>query len=103
MTTNENKENTNSPMKAASGNYQPAPKTDGAAGNTTDKAMNEKIIAEIKKTWNKLSDDEIKMYETQPEKFFEKVKVKQGINRDEAAKQLKTIKTSCGCGSEKAA
>jgi uncharacterized protein YjbJ (UPF0337 family) len=61
------------------------------------------LHAEIKKHWNKLTDDEIKMHSKQPDQFFGKVKEKHGVSKDEAQKQLATLKSSCGCGSEKAA
>ena len=59
---------------------------------------------EIKKTWNRLSDDEIKLHADQPELFFAAVKTKYGTDKEEAQKRLTEIKASCGaCTTEKAA
>jgi uncharacterized protein YjbJ (UPF0337 family) len=64
----------------------------------------EKLHAEIKKNWSKLSDEEIRLYEKQPDQFFGKVKEKHGVSKEDAQKRLTEMKSSCGCGgTEKAA
>lgn len=92
-------------IKPASSGYTPNIK------DTSNKAMPDKqgkdpkamLADSIKKTWNKLSDDDIKLYDNQPDQFFDKLKTKHGITREDANKTLRELKTSCGCGSEKAA
>lgn len=63
------------------------------------------IKSEIKKAWNKLTDDDINLHESQPEAFFARVKEKHGTTREQAEARLQSIKNTCshGCGSEKAA
>ncbi len=60
---------------------------------------------EIKKTWNRLSDDEIKLHAEQPDQFFAAIKTKYGTDKEEAQKRLTEIKASCdaSCTSDKAA
>jgi hypothetical protein len=103
MTENKTTYESSTMNKSGATNY--TPNTNKQASHPANAAgdSNAKLHAEIKKTWNKLSDDEIKLYETQPDQFFDKVKTKQGVNRDDADKKMATMKTSCGCGTEKAA
>jgi uncharacterized protein YjbJ (UPF0337 family) len=54
------------------------------------------IKTEIKKAWNKLTDEDVGLYETQPEKFFARVKDKHGFSREQAEKRLENIKETCG-------
>jgi uncharacterized protein YjbJ (UPF0337 family) len=64
----------------------------------------DKMRAEMKKAWNKLTDEDVVLYEKQPEQFFTKVKEKHGASREEAQKRLTEIKAACGsCGTDKAA
>jgi hypothetical protein len=64
----------------------------------------EMMSAEIKKTWNKLSDEDVQHQKTQPDQFFAALREKHNVTRDDAQKRLKEIKASCGaCTSEKAA
>lgn len=56
-----------------------------------------KLAAEIKKTWNKLTDAEIATYNKQPEAFFDAVKSKHSVAKEDAMKKLKELKTNCGC------
>lgn len=64
----------------------------------------DELNVEIKKTWNRLSDDEIKLHAGEPEQFFAAVKTKYGTDKEEAQKRLTEIKASCGtCTTEKAA
>ena len=79
-------------------------KQDNATASMTPEAKAEKLNAEIKKSWNKLSDDDVKLFAAQPEQFFAKLKEKQGVSKEDAQKRLTEIKASCGsCSSEKAA
>jgi hypothetical protein len=68
-----------------------------------EQGKHEKLHAAVKKNWNKLSDEDINLYETSPDRFFSKVKDLHGINQEDAKKKMGEIKTSCGCGTEKAA
>ncbi len=58
----------------------------------------QKLNAEIKKTWNKLSDDDIKLCGTNRNQFLDKVKEKQGVSREDGEKKLQELEKSCGCG-----
>ena len=97
--TNETQDN--APLVAAT----TAPAT--ASCSSDVKQNNEKADTlgnEIKKTWNLLSSDEVKLHAEQPEQFFAAIKTKYGTDKEEAQKRLAEIKASCGtCTSEKAA
>ena len=56
-----------------------------------------KIAAEIKKTWPKLTDAEIGMYDKQPDAFFDALKTKHSVMKEDAVKKMKDLKTNCGC------
>lgn len=71
----------------------------GQAGLTGKTGQTADLDGEIKKNWNKLTDDEVKLHADKPDQFFAAVKTKYGIERDEAQKRLADIKTACGCGS----
>lgn len=71
--------------------------------NKTDQGQGEKLRSEIKKTWSKLSDDEVKLYAAKPDEFFGKLKEKHNVSKEDAQKRMAELKMSCGCGSEKAA
>lgn len=110
MTTNQQQPNKPAPLiTPATKGYEAKPAVTAPMSGKHDTAeapSQEKtnaLHAEIKKHWNKLTDDEIKMHSKQPDQFFGKVKEKHGVSKDEAQKQLATLKSSCGCGSEKAA
>jgi hypothetical protein len=93
-----NKENPQKPTQAT------APNTNATyASSAPNKDPAVALHAEIKKTWSKLSDEDIKLHEKQPEQFFSKVKEKQNVSNEDAQKRLKEMKTSCGCGTSKAA
>ncbi|MDP2206798.1 MAG: hypothetical protein Q8K65_10890 [Alphaproteobacteria bacterium] len=65
----------------------------------TDKSTQDKagmIKTEIKKAWNKLTDEDVSLYETQPEQFFASVKDKHGFSREQTEKRLENIKETCG-------
>jgi hypothetical protein len=64
----------------------------------------EMLNIEIKKTWVRLSDDEVKLHATLPDLFFAAVKEKYGTDKEEAQKRLAAIKAACGiCTADKAA
>lgn len=93
-------------------NYDQTQKTAAPAGTQQARPAStqqqsesgEKLRAEIKKNWSKLSDEEIKLHEKQPDQFFGKVKEKHGVSKEDAQKRLTEMKSSCGCGgTEKAA
>lgn len=63
----------------------------------------EAMHAEIKKNWGKLTDDEIKLHDKQPDQFFSKVKEKYGLIKEDAQKKLAEIKANCRSCSGKAA
>jgi hypothetical protein len=58
-----------------------------------------KVQAKIKSTWNKLSDDDIKLYASSRPEFLAKLKEKQNVSNEDAEKHLKEFEKSCGCGS----
>ncbi|HEU5048538.1 MAG TPA: hypothetical protein VFT64_11925 [Rickettsiales bacterium] len=62
---------------------------------TNSKSTSQKLSAEIKKTWGKLSDEEIGFQATKPDKFYEAVKTKYSINKDEAEKTVKKLEAEC--------
>jgi uncharacterized protein YjbJ (UPF0337 family) len=64
---------------------------------------NEKLHKEIKKTWTKLTDDNIKLYSTKPADFFAKLKEKHNVSKEDAKKKIAQLEKDCGCGSVKAA
>lgn len=55
----------------------------------------EQIKGEIKKTWGKLTDDEILTYQGNQEKFFGVVKEKYGIAREVAEKRIQELEKAC--------
>jgi hypothetical protein len=61
----------------------------------------QKINAEFKKAFPKLTDSDLVLYKSNStrEKFIEIIVDKQGIDNATAAKRLKEIEASCGCGS----
>lgn len=64
------------------------------AKNDNSQAL--KLSAEIKKTWSKLSDEEVGFQATAPDKFYEAVKTKYSVNKDEAEKTVKKLTAECG-------
>lgn len=74
-----------------------------AQDNASAQQKAEMLSAEIKKTWNKLSDEDVKLLESQPDQFFAKIKEKHSVSREDAQKRLTEIKGAGGCTAEKAA
>ena len=66
-------------------------------GKQSEDANVTKMAAEIKKTWHKLTDAEIATYNKQPEAFFDAVKSKHSVAKEEAMKKLTELKNNCGC------
>jgi uncharacterized protein YjbJ (UPF0337 family) len=72
----------------------------------TNKPAQEKagmMKTEIKKAWNKLTDEDVGLYESQPDQFFARVKEKHGFSREQTEKRLENIKETCNsnCQSDK--
>ncbi|MBP7251948.1 MAG: CsbD family protein [Alphaproteobacteria bacterium] len=49
----------------------------------------EQLKGEIKKTWGKLTDDEVMLYNGNQEKFFGKLKERYGLAKEAAEAQIK--------------
>lgn len=61
------------------------------------------LNVEIKKVWGNLSDEEIRMRDTQQDLFFSKIKEKHGLSKEDAQKRLTEIKAAYGSSTENAA
>lgn len=61
--------------------------------NQPANSNSQKLTAAIKKVWDKLSDQEIALYNSEAtrSKFFDAVKTKYSINPEEAAKTVKKL------------
>lgn len=61
------------------------------------------IQAKIKAAWNKLSDDDIKLYASNRPQFLAKLKEKQNVSKEDAEKKLQEFEKACGsaCGTDK--
>jgi uridine phosphorylase len=68
-------------------------------------AHTQKLTAEIKKAFQKLNDADIALQATSPDKFYEAVKTKQGIEKNEAEKTIKKLDAECAaaCAANKTA
>ncbi len=64
----------------------------------------QKLSAEIKKTWTKLTDEEIGFYKTNPDKFYAAT-TKLGVKKEDAEKTVKKLDAECtaACTKDKAA
>jgi uncharacterized protein YjbJ (UPF0337 family) len=51
----------------------------------------DQLKGELKKTWGKLTDNDIMLFDGQREKFVGKLKEYYGINKEEAEKRIKAI------------
>lgn len=69
--------------------------------HTTSNPSSLKLNAEIKKTWGKLTDEEIGFYEGKRDKFFDAVKTKYSIEKNEAEKTVKKLEAECSSTSGK--
>ena len=64
----------------------------------------EQFNAALKKTWAKLTEDDILLYKSNKEQFFGRLKEKYGIAKEEAEKTIKEHEKTCGmCSTDKAA
>jgi uncharacterized protein YjbJ (UPF0337 family) len=61
------------------------------------------MATKIKETWSKLSDDDIKLYSSNRDQFFAKLKEKHSISKEESERHLQEIEKACasGCDTEK--
>lgn len=57
----------------------------------------EQVKGEIKKTWGKLSDDEIAYYNGSRQKFLGVLQEKYGLATEAAEKRLDQLEKDCGC------
>lgn len=57
----------------------------------------EQVKGEIKKTWGKLTDNDILLYKGEREKFLGKVKEHYGLAKEDAEKKIKAIEDACRC------
>lgn len=57
----------------------------------------EQLIGSIKKTWAKLTDDDLLLLEGQRDKFYGKIKELHGESRAAAEKKLAELEKSSGC------
>lgn len=58
----------------------------------------QRLYAEIKKTWGKLSDDDAKLSQTDRGQFFVKLQEKQNVSKEDGERKLQELEKSCGCG-----
>jgi hypothetical protein len=103
--TNEPQDNAATPVAANDAPVVAAVVAEPAAAEADVAAATPDMLnTEIKKAWDKLSDEDVAAYATKPDQFFAAVREKHGTTRDDAQKRLKEIKTACGaCTSDKAA
>ncbi len=55
------------------------------------------ICIEMKELWDKLSNEDVRLYHIEPEQFFIRLKEKQGVSREVAERCMAQIKAECGC------
>ena len=60
----------------------------------------EQLKGEFKKTWGKLTDNDIMLYNGQREKFLGKLKEHYGIAKEEAETKIKALEDACRCDSK---
>lgn len=56
----------------------------------------EQLKGELKKTWGRLTDDELTLYNGQQDKFYGKLKEKYGIAKEDAEKDIEEYKKNIG-------
>jgi hypothetical protein len=69
----------------------------------SDADSQDKLTKKIKETWSKLNDEDVKLYATNRMQFFNRLKEKQNVSKEDAEKHLAKMEADCGCGSSKAA
>lgn len=79
---------------------QNAAKSENAATpeNAASAESAAKLQAQIKQTWGKLNDEDIKLYEGKPDQFFAKLKEKQNVSKEDGQKKMQELEKACGCG-----
>ena len=63
----------------------------------------DQLKAEFKKTWAKLTDNDIMLYQGKREEFLGKLKEHYGLAKEEAETKIKAMEDACHCDSTKAA
>lgn len=63
----------------------------------------EQLKGEIKKTWGKLTDDEISQFNGNRQKFLGTVQEKYGLATEQAEKRLKELEAACNSSKANAA
>ncbi len=59
----------------------------------------EQLKGEIKKTWGKLTDNDLMLLEGKRDQFLGKVKEHYGIAKEDAETKLKAMEDACRCDS----
>lgn len=55
------------------------------------------LKAEFKKTWGKLTDNDMMLYNGKREQFIGKIKEQYGLAKEDAEKQIKAMEDACRC------
>lgn len=55
----------------------------------------EQLKGALKKTWGKLTDDEIMFYNGKQDQFFGKLQEKYGVAKEDAEERIKDLEKSC--------
>jgi len=55
----------------------------------------EQLKGKIKQTWDRLTDDEIDLYNGRQQEFFGKLLEKHGVVKEEAEKTIKELEEAC--------
>lgn len=53
------------------------------------------VSIKIKEMWTRLSEEDVKLYGTDREKFLSRLKEKQNLTRDDGEKKLREIEKAC--------
>lgn len=61
----------------------------------------EQLTAELKKTWAKLTDNDIMLLDGKRDQFLGKLKEHYGLAKEEAETKVKAIEEACRCDSSK--
>jgi hypothetical protein len=61
-----------------------------------------KLHTKIKETWTELSDDNIRLYDANPNQFFIALQKKHNVSREEAQKKLQQLEKDCCCSTKAA-
>lgn len=69
--------------------------------NKVDPNNETKLNEKIKEVWSKLSDDEIKLYNSNRDQFFVTLKDKHNVPRPDGEKILQEIEKSCAAACSK--